>query len=238
MFRSRMHTPTPTRTMRASTETCSIERPRWQRTVVNAHVLKFRDIYVSLGDTGLAENAAPSLRPEPLLTTAEAAAAGVSPSQRSLLRLLSCLPITLFGDTPEQRLTYARLLRLVLGALEQPAQGTPSEAASKEEGAAATRIGTPAASLDVGSLQISRMETLRKAAVAATREMAAREATREMAAERSEGGQQEDGTPSLCQEALLPLSFQEMLDRSPAPEDGEALRRWCDLLERTMEKLW
>lgn len=141
-----------------------IERPIWQRVVVNAHVLAFRDIYLELGGERLHRRAAKEgedgIAPE----------APHNDAQRALLRLLRMLPRSLFGESAEQRLTYARVL------------------------AAVKRAGTDAAAL----------EQLAAAAAAVARE-------------EDQGG-----------------TFQTALSTAE-PEDGEALRAWCDGFEARSE---
>jgi hypothetical protein len=109
-----------------------IERPIWQRTVVNAHVLAFRDIYLGLGEVKAAAR------------RAEAGAGGAAPeaprtpAQRAFLRLMLTLPRSLFGDSAEQRLTYARVFTAVRGACREATAAAEAlqGLASAAEGAA------------------------------------------------------------------------------------------------------
>jgi hypothetical protein len=107
----------------------SIEQPIWQRTVVNAHVLAFRDLYLSLGSAPAAPQAATPTSPQ----------APSTPAQLSLLRLCRRLPRVFFGDTAEQRLTYARIF-----AALQKAGGDAAKIEAMAVAAGAEEDGTAA----------------------------------------------------------------------------------------------
>lgn len=148
------------------------EKPIWVRSVVNAHVCSFRDLYLSLGEVapsqaGSSAPPAEYLAPSPPTTEA----------QRHFLRICANLPRTIFGETSEQRLSYARVLTLLRRS---------RDAASFER----------LADVAVEAMDIAAGE----AAAAATKL----------------------GDPTT--------SFQERLGTT-WPEDGEALRKWCDTFE-------